>query len=449
MSDYPAEGSVNRRAASGTPRGSGTWRVAPGTILCTAPPTSHRAELVKLTFNDREQLPNLITPPRAKGAGLADHYHELRLPELSAGPHTATAHIRVLATTTESSRSRRSNPLAARSSAHQRTPDPTQQLQMKVLSTLAMFTLSAAALLAVEPDPSTKAAWNVRDHIPLEKIIVQSHRGAGVLAEEGTIEAFELGWKLGTYPESDLRATRDGVIVSFHDNNFARVVKDASPELKKQGVKDLTYAELSQLDVGSWKGEQFKGRRVLTMATVFEIMRAHPERHIYMDVKSIEFPKLAAEVRRYGVERQIVLASPKVEQLREWKALVPESDTLLWMHGNEAKLSMELAELRKTKFAGVTQVQIHVYPKVTKDSWAPVTDESSPENPFRLRNAFLRETGDDLRAHGVLFQTFPYTSDPSVYAQLMDLGVMSFATDHPDVAMRELKAYYAAKGTPK
>jgi glycerophosphoryl diester phosphodiesterase len=291
--------------------------------------------------------------------------------------------------------------------------------------------------------------WNIRDHIPLEKVIVQAHRGAGVLAEEGTIEAFELGWKLGTYPESDLRATKDGVIVTFHDNNFARVVKDASPELKKKGVEDLPYAEVAQLDVGSWKGEQFAGRRVLPMSTVFEIMREHPERHIYMDVKNVEFPRLAEEVKKYKVERQIVLASPKVEQLRQWKALVPESETLLWTHGNEAKLSKELAALRESNYAGVTQVQIHVYPKDSSDSWAPPADESSADNPFRLRNAFLVATGEDLRAHGVLFQTFPYTSDATVYAKLMDLGVMSFATDHPDTAMREIKAYYAAKGFPK
>jgi glycerophosphoryl diester phosphodiesterase len=182
---------------------------------------------------------------------------------------------------------------------------------------------------------------------------------------------------------------------------------------------------------------------------VFEMMRANPGRHLYMDVKKIEFPRLAEEIRKYGIEKQIVLASPKVNQLREWKALVPESETLLWMHGNEAKLSGELAELRGTKFAGITQVQIHVYPKETTDSWAPPTDESTPDNPFRLRNAFLRETGKVLRAHGVLFQVFPYTDDPSVYAKLMDLGVMSFATDHPDVAMREIKAYYAAKKPAK
>lgn len=110
-------------------------------------------------------------------------------------------------------------------------------------------------------------------------------------------------------------------------------------------------------------------------------------------MKKIEFPRLAAEVRKYGVERQLVLASPAVQQLREWKALVPESATLLWMHGNEAKLAKDLAE---------------------------------------------------LRAHGVLFQVFAFTEDPTVIAQLLDLGVMSFATDHPDVVMRELKAYYAA-----
>ncbi len=310
-------------------------------------------------------------------------------------------------------------------------------------------TANAQSSEPARPSNVAKNSWNARDHIPIERFVVQSHRGAGVLAEEGTLEAFELGWKLGTYPESDLRATKDGIIVTFHDSNFARVVKDASPELKKKGVEDVTYAELSQLDVGSWKGEAFKGRRVLPMSTVFELMRANPERHIYMDVKRIEFPKLAAEVKKFGVERQIVLASPKVEQLREWKALVPESETLLWMHGNEAKLSKELATLRATKFAGVTSVQIHVYPKVTTDSWAPPADESPVDNPFRLSNKFLLQTGEELRAHGVLFQTFPYTDDASAYRKLLDLGVMSFATDHPDQAMREIKAYYGEKPTAK
>lgn len=308
--------------------------------------------------------------------------------------------------------------------------------------TRALLLLLSLTVRPVLPAQDATASWNIRDHISLKEVVVQSHRGAGVLAEEGTMEAFELGWKLDTWPEADLRATRDAVIVTFHDNTFARVVKDAPPGLKQKGVEDVTYEELSQLDVGSWKGDSFKGRRVLAMAKVFEVMRGDPRKHIYMDVKKIEFTSLAAELRKQGVEKQIVLASPKVEQLREWKALVPESGTLLWMHGDEAKLSKELADLRAAKFAGVTQVQIHVYPKDTNDKWAPAPDPSPPNNLFRLSNAFLRQAGDDLRAHGVLFQVFPWTERADVIPALLDLGVMSFATDHPDVVMRELKAYY-------
>src|SRR4051812_22513305 len=78
-----------------------------------------------------------------------------------------------------------------------------------------------------------KSDWTIKGHIAPEQFVIQSHRGAGELAEENTPEAFELGWSLGTVPESDVRTTKDGVIVAFHDNNFARVVKDASEELKK------------------------------------------------------------------------------------------------------------------------------------------------------------------------------------------------------------------------
>jgi glycerophosphoryl diester phosphodiesterase len=317
--------------------------------------------------------------------------------------------------------------------------------RLRLISAYPCFALIPLISLVAVTNPPASASWNITDHIPRDKVIIQGHRGVGYLAEENTIESFEMAWAMGIYPESDLRMTKDGVIVPFHDADFSRVVKDASPELKQKGVKDLTYAELSLLDVGSWKGEQFKGRRVLPMSTIFELMRGHPDRHLYMDIKSIEFPLLAAEIRKYGLEKQIVLASRKVEQLREWKALVPESETLLWVHGNEAEIRRDFARYRQEKFAGITQLQIHVYPKVTSDAWAPPTDESSPENPFRLRNDFLRGLGEELRAHGIVFQTFPYTDDPSVYGRLLDLGVMSFATDYPDIALREIKAYYEAR----
>src|SRR5215213_9749740 len=109
----------------------------------------------------------------------------------------------------------------------------------------------AWAPLAFSQEAKLKSPWNVRHHIPVDQFIIQSHRGAGELTEENTIEAFETGWKLQTYPEADIRMTYDGVIVAFHDENFARVVKGVSPEMAKKGVKDLTWDELRQIDVGS------------------------------------------------------------------------------------------------------------------------------------------------------------------------------------------------------
>lgn len=316
---------------------------------------------------------------------------------------------------------------------------------------LATACFIGSSLLAADSE------WSLPEHVPFSQVIVQSHRGAGVLAEENTVHAFELGWSLGTYPESDLRTTSDGVIVTFHDDNFRRVVKGVTPELAAKGVKDLTYAELMKLDVGAWKGDEFVGRRVSKLSDAFAVMTGHPERHLYLDIKNVDFAQLAREVRAAHVEKQIVLASPKPEQIVAWKKLVPESDTLLWMRGGDKVLAAKFAALRQSNFSGITQIQLHVFPNRTLDEAMEIAGTTaeklgiSPaakagDEPFTPSRQFLAEVGRELRAHHILFQVLPYTDDAGVYAPLLDLGVMSFATDHPDITLREIKAYYARHG---
>jgi glycerophosphoryl diester phosphodiesterase len=285
----------------------------------------------------------------------------------------------------------------------------------------------------------SQSPWNVCEHVPLEKFVIQSHRGAGELAPENTIEAFELGWKLGTYPEADVRTTKDGVIVAFHDNDFSRVVKNVPPEMAKKGVVDVTFDELSKLDVGSWMGEQFKGRRVSKISDVFELMKGRPERHLYLDIKNVDLARLAAEVKGAGVASQVILAAPKIETIRQWKTLLPESDTLLWMSGTEQAKRSRIEELRKTDFAGVTQIQVHVrLPGDAKDV--------APGEPFSPSRAFLSELSGELAKRGILFQTLPYgAKDPAIYTQLLDAGLASFATDHPEVTLKAVREYYAKR----
>jgi hypothetical protein len=160
------------------------------------------------------------------------------------------------------------------------------------------------------------------------------------------------------------------------------------------------------------------------------MLREHPERRFYIDIKNVDLKQLANESK--GVHPQLILASTKYDVIREWKRLAPDSATLHWMGGTEKELARRLADLRKTNFVDITQLQIHV--RVGKDgTLTPST-------------RFLIAAGDELRQHHILFQMLPWDrSDPETFWRLMDLGAASFATDYPDVAMNAIRNYYAQK----
>jgi glycerophosphoryl diester phosphodiesterase len=300
--------------------------------------------------------------------------------------------------------------------------------------TLAL--LLGAAVAQAANAAATSSNWTVRGNLPPGQFVIQSHRGAGELAPENTLEAFELGWKLGTWPEADVRTTKDGVIVAFHDANFKRTVKNPPPELANKGVKDITFAELSKLDVGGWKGEGFVGRRVSKISDVLTLMTGKPERRLYLDIKNVDLSQLAAEVRAAQVVKQVVFTSTDYELLRNWKKLVPESMTLNWLGGTEAELKPRIEKLRAEKFADLTQVQLHVR----------LNTNSASAEPFNLSRDFLRSVGTELRRHGVTFQSLPWgVAEPEIYWQLLDLGVMAFATDHPEVTVQAVQDYYAGR----
>ena len=288
--------------------------------------------------------------------------------------------------------------------------------------------ISACTIASVS---AAETLWNVREHIPLAEFTVQSHRGAGVLAPENSIEAFEIAWSLDTVPEADLRMTKDGVIVSFHDNDFKRILPHESEEMKAKGVKDLTFEEVQKLDIGAWKGPEHQGQKIAPLAEIVDVLKKFPKRRMYIDIKNVDFQKLAEQTKE--VHPQLILASSKHDEIKLWKKLAPKSFTLHWMGGTEEKLAKQLDELEKNDFTAIDQLQIHVN-----------IDE---QGNFSPRDAFLIQSGERLRKHKILFQTLPWNSqDTKVYQRLMDLGVASFATDYPDITMRAIREYYEKAG---
>jgi glycerophosphoryl diester phosphodiesterase len=76
------------------------------------------------------------------------------------------------------------------------------------------------------------------------KALVIAHRGGAKESTENTIEAFQRAGRIGADGiETDIRLTRDGVVVIYHDDIFGRVEGLPKP-LQTRLVADMTYAEL-------------------------------------------------------------------------------------------------------------------------------------------------------------------------------------------------------------
>lgn len=237
------------------------------------------------------------------------------------------------------------------------------------------------------------------------------------------MQAFELAWRLGTVPEADVRTTKDGVVVAFHDTTFDRLVSNLPPDLRGKGTSDLTWSQLTKLRIGP------QGQPIPEIVEVLDAIRGRPDRWLYLDVKQVPLERLAEMVSQRGVASQVILASTKYEEVRRWKELLAQSQTLLWMGGTEAKLGQRLKEVRSANFAGVTQLQIHV----------KVGDLAS-EGGFQPSAAFLRAVAEELKARRILFQVFcPGGCDAAGYERLLQLGVQSFATDDPEAALEAVR----------
>jgi glycerophosphoryl diester phosphodiesterase len=269
-----------------------------------------------------------------------------------------------------------------------------------------------------------------------EPFVMQLHRGAGRLAPENTMEAFELAWWLGAVPEADVRATQDGVMVAFHDDTFERLVRNAPSGMRRQGVRDVTWEQLCRFDVGMYKGRDFAGQRIPRIVDVFAAMRGRPARRLYLDVKEVPLERLAQEVRQQGLAGQVILASTVDKLISRWKELLPDSHTLLWMGGSEAELTARLARVYAGQVPGVTQLQIHVRVGAQADG-----------NPLSPSPEFLARAAGELRRRGILFQVLPWgCRDGAVYRRLLELGAASFATDEPLVTLEAVWAFRNRSG---
>ena len=134
-------------------------------------------------------------------------------------------------------------------------------------------------------------------------LLAFAHRGGALEAPENTMKAFEYAVGLGyRYIETDAYATRDGVLISFHDDKLDRV-SDA-----KGRIDALTWAEVSKAKIG--------GQEPIPLME--ELFARFPEVRINIDPKHDEaVAPLIALIKRMGAQDRVCIGSFSGKRIRQ------------------------------------------------------------------------------------------------------------------------------------
>lgn len=94
-----------------------------------------------------------------------------------------------------------------------------------------------------------------------------AHRGAGKLAPENTMAAFQFGLEQGfTMFECDVKLSADNELFLLHDADLARTTNDSGIAVEKN------WQELMALDAGSWHSPQYAGELIASFSSVTDFV---------------------------------------------------------------------------------------------------------------------------------------------------------------------------------
>jgi glycerophosphoryl diester phosphodiesterase len=151
-----------------------------------------------------------------------------------------------------------------------------------------------------------------------------AHRGAGKLAPENTLAAFRLGAAHGHSAfECDVKLSADGVPFLLHDDTLERTTNG-------RGVAgERSWAELSQLDAGSWHSTTFAGEPLASLGAIAAFCAANSHR-LDLEIKpspgtDVETGRTVGQwVRRLWHGPPVLLSSFKPQALMGARETAPD-----------------------------------------------------------------------------------------------------------------------------
>lgn len=277
-----------------------------------------------------------------------------------------------------------------------------------------------------------------------------AHRGASGHAPENSVTACERAVAMGAdFIELDVRRTRDGFIVAFHDETLDRTTDGAGP------FAGISRAELQALDAGSWfraapgepEAADFTGTRVATLA---ELAAALGDvAGLYIEAKG--------PAEQPGIERDLVAALQAQGLLQRGRAVLQafHADSL---HAYRA-LAPDIPRVQLLEYLpdgrGGLREKNGLTPapdRVSAHDFAAIAEYADGVGPNHAPGGSVRRDADFVAAaHAAGLFVHVYTvDDPHEMRRLIAAGVDGIFTNFPDrLAAVRAAASATADATPR
>lgn len=255
--------------------------------------------------------------------------------------------------------------------------------------------------------PSGSAIVNNEKYTKYPRIC--AHRGFSAVLPENSLASFGAAVAMGADEiEFDLWPTKDGEIVSFHDQDLSRLTTGSGK------ITDYTLSELKEFDFGIKFSEKFKGLKVVTFEEILKKFSCHVIMNIH--VKPLdrgEYPvsamkKIISLIDKYDCRGHVYFMLETDEQIKQFKAEAPDIPICV---GHDFSRPYAIVD-RAIQF-GCQKVQFF--------------------KPY-----YNKEMVDKAREHGIICNVF-WSDDPSEAAQLLDMGMDTILTNEYNNISKALK----------
>lgn len=252
------------------------------------------------------------------------------------------------------------------------------------------------------------------DYIAVETPFIMSHRAGGKEVPENSRMAVEHSANIGVpVVESDVHATKDGVVVLIHDALVDRTTQASGK------VKNFTMADLEKI-------HDFSGSCPMTLE---QAINAHPTLRFNIDVKAdgavTPFIRLMQQYRPWN---RVCMASFSTRRLQKMRRALPQMQCSL----------------------GWTEIVIMFFACILPLSWAKKVMQHvlrrgnivAVQFPWRFHGFPLGSRRFIKLGHSLGLQMHVWTiNDMSIMRKILDYGVDSIITDIPTAALLHLEQW--------